>query len=150
GDDHRPAPKRAALCLAAQHHEGEEEADRRQDARRLRGRCRPPPQDVEGDGTAQARRRRESEKRCRIPGQAQGTGSAVMASLVIAEHDNTSLKDATAKTVTAAVSVSAPVHVLVAGQNCAAVAEAAAKLAGVEKVLLADDARYAHMLAEAM
>ncbi len=37
--DHRSAPQRAALCLAAQHHEGEEEADRRKDARRLRRRC---------------------------------------------------------------------------------------------------------------
>ena len=49
-----------------------------------------------------------------------------MASLVIAEHDNKSLKDSTAKTVTAAAQVSAPVHVLVAGSNCAAVAEAGA------------------------
>jgi electron transfer flavoprotein alpha subunit len=73
-----------------------------------------------------------------------------MAALVIAEHDNVLLKDATARTVTAAALVSTPVHVLVAGQNCAAVAEAAAKLAGVEKVLLADDAAYAHMLAEAV
>lgn len=73
-----------------------------------------------------------------------------MASLAIAEHDNTSLKDATAKTVTAAAQVSAPVHVLVAGSNCAAVAEAAAKLAGVEKVLVADDPLYANMLAEPM
>jgi len=73
-----------------------------------------------------------------------------MASLVIAEHDNAALKDATAKTVTAAVAVSTPVHVLVAGQNCAAVADAAAKLAGVEKVLVADDALYAHIVAETM
>jgi electron transfer flavoprotein alpha subunit len=73
-----------------------------------------------------------------------------MASLVIAEHDNAALKDATAKTVTAAAQVSTPVHVLVAGQNCAAVADAAAKLAGVETVLLADDALYAHPVAETM
>jgi len=73
-----------------------------------------------------------------------------MASLVIAEHDNSSLKDATAKTVTAAAQVSAPVHVLVAGSNCGAVADAAAKLAGVEKVLVADAALYAKMLAEPM
>jgi len=71
-----------------------------------------------------------------------------MASLVLAEHDNTSLKDATAKTVTAASQISAPVHMLVAGQNCDAVAQAAAKLAGVEKVLVADSAAYAHGLAE--
>jgi electron transfer flavoprotein alpha subunit len=71
-----------------------------------------------------------------------------MASLVIAEHDNASLKDATAKAVTAAGQLGAPVHVLVAGQNCRPAAEAAAKLSGVEKVLIADDARYAHQLAE--
>jgi electron transfer flavoprotein alpha subunit len=73
-----------------------------------------------------------------------------MASLVIAEHDNASLKDATHKTVTAAAAISAPVHVLVAGENCAAVADAAARIAGVEKVLLADSAAYARMLAEPM
>jgi electron transfer flavoprotein alpha subunit len=73
-----------------------------------------------------------------------------MASLVIAEHDNASLKDATHKTVTAAAAVSTPVHVLVAGENCAAVADAAAKIAGVEKVLLADSAAYARQLAEPM
>ena len=73
-----------------------------------------------------------------------------MTSLVIAEHDNASLKDATQKTVTAAAAVSSPVHVLVAGENCAVVAEAAAKIAGVEKVLLADAPAYAKMLAEPM
>jgi len=73
-----------------------------------------------------------------------------MASLVIAEHDNAALKDATHKTVTAAAAVSSPVHVLVAGENCAAVAEAAARIAGVEKVLLADAPEYARQLAEPM
>ena len=73
-----------------------------------------------------------------------------MASLVVAEHDNASLKEATAKVVTAAAQVSTPVHVLVAGQGCDAVAAAAAKLAGVEKVLVADDALYAKMVAETM
>jgi electron transfer flavoprotein alpha subunit len=73
-----------------------------------------------------------------------------MASLVLAEHDNAALKDATHKTVTAAAAVSAPVHVLVAGENCAAVAEAAAKIAGVEKILLADAPAYAKQLAEPM
>ncbi len=73
-----------------------------------------------------------------------------MTSLVIAEHDNTSLKDATAKTVNAAGQLGAPVHVLVAGSGCAAVAEAAAKLSGVEKVLVADDPLYAKMVAETM
>ncbi len=73
-----------------------------------------------------------------------------MASLVLAEHDNKNLSDATAKTVTAASAVSTPVHVLVAGQNSGPVAEQAAKIKGVEKVLLADDPLYAHMVAEPM
>jgi electron transfer flavoprotein alpha subunit len=73
-----------------------------------------------------------------------------MASLVIAEHDNAQLKDATHKTVTAAAAVAKPVHVLVAGENCEAVAQAAAKIAGVEKVLWADAPQYAKQLAEPM
>jgi electron transfer flavoprotein alpha subunit len=68
----------------------------------------------------------------------------------MAEHDNKALKDATAKTVTAAAQVSTPVHILDAGADCGAVAEAAAKIAGVEKVLVADDAQYAKMVAEPM
>ena len=71
-----------------------------------------------------------------------------MASLVVAEHSNTALDEATAKAVTAALKISTPVHVLVAGAGCAAAAQAAAKLAGVEKVLVADDARYAKLLPE--
>ncbi len=74
----------------------------------------------------------------------------MMATLVIAEHDNKILKDATAKTVTAAAQLGAGVHILVAGLGCGAVAAAAAKLAGVEKVIVADDALYANMLAETM
>jgi electron transfer flavoprotein alpha subunit len=73
-----------------------------------------------------------------------------MTSLVIAEHTNSALKDATAKVVTAAVALGAPVHVLVAGKDAKGAADAAAKLAGVEKVLLADDALYAKMVAETM
>jgi electron transfer flavoprotein alpha subunit len=73
-----------------------------------------------------------------------------MATLVIAEHDNKILKDATAKTVTAASQLGAVVHILIAGQNCSTVADAAAKLAGVEKVLVADDPLYAKMVAETM
>jgi electron transfer flavoprotein alpha subunit len=73
-----------------------------------------------------------------------------MASLVIAEHDNKVLKDATAKTVAAAAQVSTPVHLLVAGSGADAVAEAASKLAGVEKVIYADDPAYAKMVAEPM
>ena len=71
-----------------------------------------------------------------------------MPSLILAEHDNRTLSEATAKTVTAALALGAPVHVLVAGQNCATVGEAAARLTGVEAVIVADDPRYAHPLAE--
>jgi len=73
-----------------------------------------------------------------------------MAVLVIAEHDNKSLKDATGKTATAAREIGNPVHVLVAGAGASAVAEAAAKLGGVDKVLHADDPSLAHGLAEPM
>jgi electron transfer flavoprotein alpha subunit len=71
-----------------------------------------------------------------------------MTTLLLAEHDNTRLDDATARALSAAKALGAPVHVLVAGQSCAAVADAAAQLDGIEKVFLADDARYAHALAE--
>ncbi len=71
-----------------------------------------------------------------------------MATLLIAEHNNTSLKDATNKALTAAAALGAEVHVLVAGENAKAAADAAARLAGVSKVLLADGAAYAHDLAE--
>jgi len=71
-----------------------------------------------------------------------------MTTLLIAEHDNASIKDATNKTLTAAAALGADVHVLVAGENAKAAADAAAKLAGVTKVLLADNAAYAHDLAE--
>ncbi len=73
-----------------------------------------------------------------------------MSVLVFAEHDNVSLKDATLNAVTAATELGGDVHVLVAGSGCAAVADAAAKVAGVAKVLLADDAIYAHPLAEVL
>ncbi len=73
-----------------------------------------------------------------------------MAILVIAEHDNQVLKGATLNVVTAATQIGSDIHLLVAGENCAAVAESAAKVAGVSKVLLADSAEYAHQLAENM
>ncbi|MDN0077062.1 FAD-binding protein [Crenobacter sp. SG2303] len=73
-----------------------------------------------------------------------------MAILVIAEHDNQSLKAGTLNTVTAAAKVGGDIHVLVAGQNAAAAAAAAAKLAGVAKVLHVDAAQYAHGLAESL
>ncbi|MCJ8169081.1 electron transfer flavoprotein subunit alpha/FixB family protein [Atopomonas sediminilitoris] len=71
-----------------------------------------------------------------------------MAILVIADHNNAALGAATLNTVTAATAIGGDVHVLVAGAGCAAVADAAAKVAGVSKVLLADNAAYAHQLPE--
>jgi electron transfer flavoprotein alpha subunit len=71
-----------------------------------------------------------------------------MATLLVADHDDKALNGVTAKAMTAAKALGAEVHVLVAGQGCKLVADAAAKLDGAAKVLLADDARYAHRLAE--
>jgi electron transfer flavoprotein alpha subunit len=70
-----------------------------------------------------------------------------MKTLVLVEHDNASVKDATLATVSAAARLG-EVHLLVAGKGCAGVAEAAAKIAGVGKVHLADDAAYEHQLPE--
>ena len=71
-----------------------------------------------------------------------------MTILVIAEHDATGIAPATLNTVAAALKIAADVHVLVAGQGIGAVAEAAAQIAGVAKVLVADNAAYAHQLPE--
>ena len=71
-----------------------------------------------------------------------------MTALVIAEHDNASLKAATLNTVTAAAACGGEVHVLVAGENAAAVAQAAAQIQGVSKVLHADGASLKDGLAE--
>jgi electron transfer flavoprotein alpha subunit len=71
-----------------------------------------------------------------------------MTTLLLAEHANHSLKDATAKALTAAKQLGGDVHILVAGQNCNSAADAAAKLEGVAKVLVADGAAYEHQLAE--
>ena len=71
-----------------------------------------------------------------------------MATLLIAEHNNLTLNSITSKALTAAIAIGGPVHVLVAGKGCAGAAAQAAKMAGVEKVLVADDAAYEHLLAE--
>lgn len=73
-----------------------------------------------------------------------------MAVLVLADHDNASLNAATAKTVTAAKALGGDVHVLVAGEGCAAVADQAAKLDGVSKVLVAEAPHLKAQLAEEM
>src|SRR4051812_24832554 len=71
-----------------------------------------------------------------------------MVALVIAEHDNGSLKGSTHHTVTAAAQCGGDVHILVAGSNCGAAAEQAAQIAGVSKVLVADAPHFADGLAE--
>lgn len=71
-----------------------------------------------------------------------------MTILVYAEHDNKELKSATLATITAATQINADVHVLVAGAGVAAVADALSQVAGVGKVLVADNAAFAHQLAE--
>jgi electron transfer flavoprotein alpha subunit len=71
-----------------------------------------------------------------------------MALLVVAEHDNQSLKSSTLTAVAAAAAIGGEIHVLVAGHNAKPAAEAAAKAAGVAKVLLAENPAYEHLLAE--
>jgi electron transfer flavoprotein alpha subunit len=73
-----------------------------------------------------------------------------MATLLIAEHDNKALNPATLKAMTAAAALGGDVDVLVAGEGAKAVADAAAKIAGVKKVLLADNAAYKNKIAEPM
>ena len=73
-----------------------------------------------------------------------------MAVLLIAEHDNEALNELTAKAASAATAIGSPVHVLVAGRNCGPVGDEAAKLAGVDKVLVADDDSLSNRLAEPM
>ena len=67
-----------------------------------------------------------------------------MSALVIAEHDNASIKGATLNTITAAVACGGDVHVLVAGHNASAAAQDASQIAGVSKVIHADSEVFAH------
>ena len=71
-----------------------------------------------------------------------------MTILIVAEHDNGSLKPATLNTVSAAAQIGGDIEILVAGASCQSVAEAAARVAGVSRVLLADNQSYEHQLAE--
>jgi electron transfer flavoprotein alpha subunit len=73
-----------------------------------------------------------------------------MTVLVVAEHDNASLKGATLNAVTAAQQIGGPVHILVAGSGCVGVAAAAAGIPGIEKVRMVDAPHYAHPLAESL
>ena len=71
-----------------------------------------------------------------------------MSILVIAEHDNTSIKGATLNTIAAAVEIGGDIDVLIAGANCDAAASEAATISGVNKVLVADNPAYEFMLTE--
>jgi electron transfer flavoprotein alpha subunit len=71
-----------------------------------------------------------------------------MSILVVAEHENSKIKAATLNTIAAGVAIGGEIHILVAGQNCAAAGEAASKIVGVAKVLVADSAEYANGIAE--
>ncbi len=73
-----------------------------------------------------------------------------MSILVIAEHDNSAINGATLNTISAAKAIGGDIDLLVAGESCGAAAEAAAKIEGVAKVLVADDATYKYQLAEPM
>src|SRR6476620_4403488 len=147
--NHGLAIERTALCLVAQHHEGEEEADRRQERIRLRRRAHAASRSAQDIGAARPQGRRQGQGRRRVGIEAQDRSrGSLMTTLLIAEHDNASIKDATNKALTAGAALGADVHVLVAGENAKAAADAASKLAGVKKVLLADNAAYAHDLAE--
>jgi electron transfer flavoprotein alpha subunit len=73
-----------------------------------------------------------------------------MSILVLAEHDNNELNPATLNAVAAAAQIGGDIHILVAGSGCGGIADAAAKVAGVSKVLSADSAEYANGIAENM
>lgn len=73
-----------------------------------------------------------------------------MTILIIAEHDNKSIKPSTLTTIGAAKKIGGDIHVLVAGSNCDSAAQAASKIAGVAKVLKSDSAEFAHGLAETL
>lgn len=73
-----------------------------------------------------------------------------MTNLLVAEHDNNTLSEASAKALTAATKIGGDTHILVAGKDCGSVADQAAKLSGVAKVLHVDDDQFAHPIAESM
>jgi electron transfer flavoprotein alpha subunit len=159
GGHHRPAPERAALRQAAQHHEGQEKAVGDAQAGRSGRRCRAAAGHPEGAGTAQAPGRHQGRQRRRTGRQAAQRSPRhlspleyrIMSILVIAEHDNAVLKAATLNTVTAATQLGGDIAraggrpQLRGGRR-----QAAAQVAGVKKVLVADAPHYAHQLAENM
>src|SRR5690606_18475619 len=150
GGDHRPAAEHAALRLAAEHHEGQEEADRRQGPRGLRRRRLAAFEGAEGRRTAQALGRRQGRRCGRTGRQAQVRRGSVMAVLVIADHDNAHVRDTTHKTVSAARELGGDIDILVAGEGARAAADQAAKIDGVRKVLLAESPELGKAVAEAL
>ena len=132
-----------------EHHEGQEEAPRGEDAGRLRRRRHPAAQGGEDRRARDAQGGREGRLGRRADREAEVRGGGdLMAVLILAKHDNKVLIDATAKTVTAAKAMGGDITVLVAGENAGAVAEAASKLDGVTKVIHVEGAAYGHRLAE--
>ncbi|MGJ8581575.1 MAG: electron transfer flavoprotein subunit alpha/FixB family protein, partial [Psychromonas sp.] len=71
-----------------------------------------------------------------------------MTTLIIAEHDNSSLKEITLNTITAAIEIGGDIDLLIAGEHCAEAAQAAAKVSGITRVLVADQSCYQGQLAE--
>src|SRR5205823_6860259 len=136
-----------------QHHEGEEKADCADDPGGAGRRPDAAPRHAEGRGAGKTSGRGQGRLGRRADRQAEERSAGdLMAVLVVAEHDNQALKPATLHAVTAAAEIAgkaeSDVHILVAGKDCRGVAEAAAQIAGVSKILLADDAAYDHGIAE--
>src|SRR5205085_6080936 len=127
-----------SLCHAAEYHEGEEENARDPEAGCARCRCVSKTEYSEVCGTIQAQGRRESRRPQSADRQAaQRSQGALVSVLVLAEHDNKTLKKATLNALAAAQKIGGDIHVLVAGSGAAEAAKAAAQAAGVKKVLLA-------------
>src|SRR4029450_4559899 len=120
---------------------------RAEDTSRLRRRYRAPAHHLEGGGAAEAPGGHQGRLGRRVDPQEQGNGGDRMETPVWVGHEEGQLKDAALPTVTAASKLG-EVHLIVAGSGVGAIAEAAAKIAGVGKVHVADDAAYAHGLAE--
>ena len=118
---HRLAPQRAALRLAAQHHEGQEEADRRKDAGRFRRRRRAAAEGAEDRGAGRPQGRGEGQDGGGAGRQTarRSGGDLTMTTLLLAEVANGRLSDLTARALTAAAQLGRPVDVLVAGRDVA-------------------------------
>src|SRR6185295_9478289 len=117
------------------------------DSGRARSRHQASDRDSEGGRAGQAPGRRKGRVGRRAGRETEGIGSGAMSVLLLVEHDGSAIKDATLAAVTAAGKLG-DVHALVAGANVGGVAEAAAKIAGVAKVLVADAVHLDHDLAE--